>query len=187
MELPSQDKIRTLGEKEAYKYLGILEANTIKQLETKDKFKKEYRRRNKKLLDTKPSSRNLINRYSGSILKWTREKLKQMDQKTRILMTMHKALHPRDDVDRQYVWRKEGGRVLVSIEVSVDPSIQRLEDYIEKHAGGLITVIKNDTENKITNRIAINRKEKLEEKQLYGHFKWLINNIWHEKTWTWLR
>ena len=32
-ELPSQEVIRTLGEKETYKYLGILEANTIKQAE----------------------------------------------------------------------------------------------------------------------------------------------------------
>ena len=46
-------------------------------------------------------------------------------------MTMHKALHPRDDVDRLYVSRKEGGRELASIEDSVDASIQRLEDYIE--------------------------------------------------------
>ena len=35
MELPNQDKIRTLGEKETYKYLGILEADTIKQVERK--------------------------------------------------------------------------------------------------------------------------------------------------------
>ena len=35
MELPSQDKIRTLGEKETYKYLRILEADTIKQEEIK--------------------------------------------------------------------------------------------------------------------------------------------------------
>ncbi len=47
-------------------------------------------------------------------------------------MTMHKALHPRDDVDRLYVSRKEGGRGLASIEDTVDASIQRLEDYIEK-------------------------------------------------------
>ena len=52
-----------------------------------------------------------------------------MDQRTRKLMTMHKALHPRDDVDRLYVSRK-GGRGLVSIEDSIDASIQRLEDYI---------------------------------------------------------
>ena len=30
MELPNHDKIRTLAENETYKYLGILEADTIK-------------------------------------------------------------------------------------------------------------------------------------------------------------
>ena len=38
MELPNQEKIRTLGEKETYKYLGILEADTIKQVEMKENF-----------------------------------------------------------------------------------------------------------------------------------------------------
>ena len=71
-----------------------------------------------------------------------------MNQRTRKLMTMHKALHPRDNVDRLYEPRKEGKRGLVSIEDSVDASIQRLEDYIQKHDGGLITAIRNDTENK---------------------------------------
>ena len=46
-------------------------------------------------------------RYSGPFLKWTREELEQIDQRTRKLMTMHNALHPRDDVDRLYVSRKE--------------------------------------------------------------------------------
>ena len=36
MELLNQDKIRTLGKKETYKYLGILEADPIKQVEMKD-------------------------------------------------------------------------------------------------------------------------------------------------------
>ena len=40
MELPNHDKIRTLGENETYKYLGILEADTIKQVEMKDKIRK---------------------------------------------------------------------------------------------------------------------------------------------------
>ena len=33
MELLNQDKIRTFGENETYKCLGILEADTIKQME----------------------------------------------------------------------------------------------------------------------------------------------------------
>ena len=38
MELPNQDQIRTLREKETYKYLGILEADAIKQVEMKVKI-----------------------------------------------------------------------------------------------------------------------------------------------------
>ena len=101
-------------------------------------------------------------------------------------MTMHKAVHPRDDVDRLYVSRKEGGIGLASIEDSVDASIQRFEDYIEKHEGGLFAVIRNDTDNTMNNRKTI-RKQKWEEKQLYRRFKRPINNISHQKTWTWLR
>ena len=77
---------------------------------------------------------------------------------------MHKALHPIYDVDRLHVSRKEGGRGLASIEDSIDVSIKELEDYIEKHGGGLITAIKNLTENTMTNRMIITRKQKLEEK-----------------------
>ena len=55
-----------------------------------------------------------------------------MDQRTRKVMTMHKAQPPRDDVERQYVSRKEGGRGLASIEDYVEASIQRLEDCIKK-------------------------------------------------------
>ena len=36
MELTNQDKIRTVGEKETCKYLGLLEAYTIKHLEMKE-------------------------------------------------------------------------------------------------------------------------------------------------------
>ena len=39
----------------------------------------------------------------------------------------------------------------------------------------------------MNNRMTITRKQKWEGKQLYGPFKWLINNISHDKTWTWLR
>ena len=102
----------------------------------KEKNQKEYLRRTRKLLETKLNSRNLIQgintwavplvRYSGPFLRWTRDELKQMDQRTRKLMTMHKALHPRGDVDRLYVSRKEGGRRLASIEDSVDATTQRL-------------------------------------------------------------
>ena len=73
--------------------------------------------------------------------------------------------------------RKEEGRGLACIEDSVDALMQWLEDHIENHEGGLI----KPSEIILT----IMRKQKWEEKQLYVCFKWLINNISLEKTWTW--
>ena len=89
-EQPNQVVIRTLGVKETYIYLGVLEADTIKQVDTKEKIKKEPLRKYRKLLDSKLHSRNLgqaINtwaiqlvRYRGPLLKFIREELKQIDR-----------------------------------------------------------------------------------------------------------
>ena len=93
-------------------------------------------------------------------------------------MTMHNALHPRDGVERIYVLRKEGGR-LASTEDSVDTSIQRKAqnrtDYIRK------------VTDKIMDRLTIIRKQKWKEKNCYGRFKRLINNISQEKIRSWSR
>ena len=90
-------------------------------------------------------------------------------------------------VDRLYVPKKEGGRGLDSIEDCVDASIKRLDDYIEKLERGLITAIRNNTDNTIDKRMTKTRKQKWEEKQLHGRYKRLINNISRDRTWTWLR
>ena len=82
-------------------------------------------------------------------------------------MTIHKALHPGDDVDRLYVSRKQGGRGLASIEDTVDASIQRLEDYIEKHERGLITTTRFDTNNTINERMTTTREKKWKKKTLW--------------------
>ena len=52
MELPNHDKIRTLEKNETYKYLGILEADTIKHVEMKDTIRLET------TLQQKPHQRN---------------------------------------------------------------------------------------------------------------------------------
>ena len=67
IELWNQIVIKTLGEKEAYKYLRVLEADTIKQQEMKKIFKNEYLRRARKLLETKLYCRNFVkkDKYLG--------------------------------------------------------------------------------------------------------------------------
>ena len=170
-----------------------MKTDTIKQVKMKENIKK----RTRKLLETKLYFRNLFKgintwvvplvRYSEPFLKWTREELKLMDKRTRKLITFPDYVSRREDVDRLYESRKEGGRGLVSIEDSVDTSIQRLEDYIQKRGGRLITATRNNTNGTRTSGTTITTKQKWEEKQLYGCFKRLSSDILHEKTWTCLR
>ena len=61
IKLLSQESIRTLGEKENYKYLGILKADAIKKEEMKEQTRKEYLSRTR-------ISRNRFVIFLGSIL-----------------------------------------------------------------------------------------------------------------------
>ena len=169
MELQNQEKIKTLGEKETYRYLGILKVDTIKQEEMKETIKKECLKKTRKLLETKLNSRNLLKgintwavsleRYSRPFLEWTSEKLKQMNKKVEEIMTMHQALHSRDDAHI----RKEGGWGLASTEDNIDASIQWLVDYLEKRGGSLIRATWNNTDGTKISRTQITRKQKEEE------------------------
>ena len=94
---------------------------------------------------------------------------KKTDQRIRKLMTMHKALHLIDDIDRLYGSRKEGGRRLASIKDSVDTSIRQLIEYIKKSQERLITTTWNCTGQII--RTTMISKQKWKEKQLYGFFQ----------------
>ena len=88
-------------------------------------MKKEYRRRTSKLLKTKICDRNLIKvirtgvvsfeRHSGHFLNWIREELKQMDQRTKKLMIMHKTLQQRDNINKFYEKKEEGGSPALGI------------------------------------------------------------------------
>ena len=77
MELPNHHRIRTLKEKETYRYLGILEAEIIKQVQMKDTTRKEYLRRDK-TLQQKPHQRN---KYLGSAPCQILGTLSQVDQR----------------------------------------------------------------------------------------------------------
>ena len=93
------------------------------------KKKKEYLKRTRKLLETKLYSMNFkkginiwavpFGRYSGLFFKWTKAELKQMDQRTRKLMTIHKALHPIDNDDRCQEKKEGEGEDLPSLRIAL--------------------------------------------------------------------
>jgi hypothetical protein len=47
-------------------------------------------------------------RYSFGIFNWRTEEIKEIDRKTIKMLTMYKMHHPKPDIDRLYVKRKEG-------------------------------------------------------------------------------
>ena len=119
IELPDGKVIKSLQEGESYKYLGILEADRFLEEKMKLIVSKEYIRRLRKVLKSKLNGGNLVHavntwavsllKYSAAFVSWRKGELQVLDRKTRKLFTIDGALHPKSDVDRLNIPRKEGG------------------------------------------------------------------------------
>ena len=103
--MPDGTMIMRNIEEGGYKYPGILEADGIKHDEMKEQLKKEYIRRVRNVLKLKLNGRNIISainsravsivRYGAGIIKWTKNELEELDRKTKKLMSMYGAQHPK--------------------------------------------------------------------------------------------
>ena len=156
IKLPDNIVIKSLKEGEGYKYLGLLQIDEVQEKEMKRNVSNEYKRRVRKILGTKLNGDNIIKginswvipvlRYSAAFLNWTKTELQWMDRRTRKLLTMHNGLHPRSNVDRTYIPRKEGGRGLLCVEDTVLAKIG-LERYVKESKERLIIAARGDNEN----------------------------------------
>ena len=96
-----------------------------------------------------------VMRYGAEILKWNTNELKSLERRTRKFMTMHGALHPKNDVDRVYLSRGMRGRGLISFEGCIRMEENNLEWYVRNSNEPLIeevraveTIEYNNTVNK---------------------------------------
>ena len=115
---------------------------------------KEYIRRLRKILKSKLNGENLVRgvntwavsllRYSAAFVSWRKSELQAIDRKTRKLFTIYGALHPKSDVDRLYVPRKEGGRCLITIEDCFELVIIGLEVYVHASEERYIQAARRD-------------------------------------------
>ena len=118
IELPDGKHMREVN-LDGYKYLAVLQLDSIMNREMKQKVKSEYITRVKRLLRSQLNGRNVIAgmnswavgilRYGAGVLDWTKEELKSIDIKTRKLMTMNGSLHRRG-ICRQIVSCKKRRR-----------------------------------------------------------------------------
>ena len=86
-------------------------------------------------------------RYSFGIVNWHQEELQKLDRRTRKLLTTHGQHHPKADVDRLYVPRKQGGRGLMQLEAAHVVEITKLVEYVDRKEDPLIQVVRTHQHN----------------------------------------
>ena len=139
ISMPDGKMIKNI-EEGGYKYLGILEADGVKHEEMKNQIKKDHIRRVRIILKSKLNGGNInsvinsravsIIGYGAGIIRWTKMELEELDRRTRKLMTMYGAHHPKADVDRLYFQICEDGRGLLGLEDCAQVEIHSLEKYL---------------------------------------------------------
>ena len=205
MELSSGEVIKEIDQEKGYKYLGILEADTIKNTAVKEATNREYFRRLRKITSSKLNGGNTfkainsravsIMRYGAGILKWTKEELRAIDRKTRKILTANRMYHPQSDVHRLYLPRKEGGRGLLSIEDCVTDEEKSLSLYAARSEEVLLKeVMKEEIVPQPTESVAAAKKLRKEErhfqwrdKQLHGKFLRDTDDVRGTESWGWSR
>ena len=202
IQLPDEKTMKDIGET-SYKYLGILEDGSIKHEEMKVNIRKEYFSRLRAVLKSKLNGGNIVKaintwavpvvRYSGGIVDWTKEDVENMDRKTRKLMTIHRALHPRSSVARLYLPRKSGGRGMQSIEDCINIEKRALGQYLKHNEDTWLKtawkekLIRVDEEPEMyKERVTSQRKEDWENKQMHGQYQRQTREVASEGSWQWL-
>ena len=76
------------------------------------------------------------------------------------MCTIYEALHPKSDVDRLYIPRKEGGKGLISIEDCVELAVRGLEVYVHGSEERLIQAARGDKIDGLEAESALKRSKK---------------------------
>ena len=69
-------------------------------------------------------------RQSFGIVIWRLEKIRKPDRKTRKILATYKMHHPKTDMDRLYVKRKDGGTGLLQTEATNKTEIINTAEYL---------------------------------------------------------
>ena len=138
IQLPNDKLIKSLKEREIYKYISVSEADEVIVNGMKDKVKKEYYRIVRKVLETRLNSGNVFKaintwkasvvRYSAAFLGRSRLQLEEIDRRARKLLTMHNGFHPKSNVGQLYLSRSDSGRGLIGVHDENNFAVNKLCD-----------------------------------------------------------
>jgi hypothetical protein len=196
MIMPDGGEIKAMDEDSDYRYLGVLECETIRNEKVKTLVKEEYKRRLRSMLKSKLNGGNLVKaintyaasimRYTAGIVKWNKEELEVIDRMTRKQLTLYGALHPKSDVDRLYVDRKDGGRGLFSVEDLVRHEERQLNHYMKNSKESVMKAVYEKVKIK-ERKEPESRIEKWKEKPMHGQFIRQGEEVRAEESWLWMK
>ena len=117
-----------------------------------------------------------------------------MDRKTRKVLTMYQALHPKSNVDRLYLPCSEGGKGLLSLEECVNAEKKSLGQYLKMNEDEWLRsaceegLIKEDEDPQVyRERTSKSRMDEWQNKPMHGHFLRHIKDLSSNDTWQWLQ
>ena len=132
--------IRPLTDGECYKYLGQDENLSYDGPINKERVTKEYYHRVSKIWSSELSAYNKYISHNAfavpvlmptfGILKWSKDDLKQIDLKTRKILTNTGNFHINGDIDHLYIPRKSGGKGLKKIVTAYESRIILLTNHL---------------------------------------------------------
>ena len=134
-----------------------------------------------------------IVRYGAGIISWTKMELEELDRRTRKLMTMYGAHHPKANVGRMYLQRCEGGRGLLGLEDCVQVEVHSLEKYLSTSKEKILKevsrsrIIENNKYGRGKEEIYKEQREKYEGKPLHGQFGKATEEVRSKRPWDWFK
>ena len=136
--------------------------------------------------------------------------MQKLDRKTREVLTIHGQHHPKVDVDRLYLPRKQGGRDLMQLDAVHAVEITKLVEYVDRKEDPLIQVVRTHQHNtdsavlqtsrclktevqketrKLKGSIAEKTKERWRGKRMHGQLSRNLNEklVDIEQSYRWLK
>ena len=157
IKLNEDTSIRKLDLEGTYKYLGIDERDRIQHVKMKEKIREECY---SAILRTKLNAKNKLEAintlaipvvaYRFNVINWNLEEIRRMDRKIRKLLTLNRMCHPKADVNRMYVPRKEGGRGMINLEMCLKTTKFGLNTYLSSSDDRMLKlVLQHEKKNKL--------------------------------------
>ena len=135
--------IKPVKEGDTYKYLGIDENISYHGPINKERVSKEYFTRTRKIWSSELSAYNKVIAHNAfavpvliptiGVLDWTIGEIKDIDIKTRKILTLTRNFHPNSDVDRLYMQKSFGGRGLRQVQSSYESRIIAIRQHLIKN------------------------------------------------------